>query len=155
MPASMMIAPTGEVPNVNGSRIDTVAIGPMPGRTPISVPIRQPSGHRPRLVNVNATEMPSARSDSMSLQAESAQRERGHRHLEHEAEQPDAERDQADREHHERHGLGILRREARDDDRQESRGSVAESRRDEPESDDRGDDERDAAPRWPNQHRAG
>src|SRR5688572_31071330 len=118
MPASMMIAPTGEMPNVNGSRIETVAIGPMPGSTPISVPMRQPSRHRPRFVNVSATEKPSARSDSMSLQAESAQRERRHRHLEHEAEQRDAERDQPARECDQRNGLRLLCREAREEDRQ-------------------------------------
>src|SRR4051794_18903931 len=38
-----------------------VAIGPMPGRTPISVPIRAPASAKPRLAGVSATLKPVAR----------------------------------------------------------------------------------------------
>lgn len=62
----MIIDPTGEMPNVNGSRFEIVAIGPMPGSTPISVPMRQPRRQRPRLAVVNATEKPRARLVNMA-----------------------------------------------------------------------------------------
>src|SRR5882762_6246744 len=38
----------------------TVATGPMPGSTPISVPTRQPTSAKPRLTHVPATPKPSA-----------------------------------------------------------------------------------------------
>jgi hypothetical protein len=38
----MMIADTGFVWKVEGRRREIVATGPMPGRTPIKVPMRQP-----------------------------------------------------------------------------------------------------------------
>ena len=84
----MIIDPTGEMPKVKGSRMETVAIGPMPGSTPISVPIRQPIRQRPRLAAVKATEKPSARSVSMkvrcALEPEAEHRDGRHRHFEHE-----------------------------------------------------------------------
>src|SRR5215470_19701448 len=61
MPASMISAPTGGSPKVTGSSMVMVAIGPMPGSTPISVPTRQPRKHSPRLWRLNATEKPSDR----------------------------------------------------------------------------------------------
>jgi hypothetical protein len=42
MPASMISADTGGSTNVAGSSIEIVAIGPMPGSTPISVPRSTP-----------------------------------------------------------------------------------------------------------------
>jgi hypothetical protein len=39
----MMSAETGGSTKVAGSSIEIVAIGPMPGSTPISVPSRQPT----------------------------------------------------------------------------------------------------------------
>jgi hypothetical protein len=45
MPASMISAATGERVNVTGSSIAMVATGPMPGRTPISVPRNTPTRH--------------------------------------------------------------------------------------------------------------
>src|SRR5215510_464768 len=61
MPASMMSAPTGSMPKVIGSSMVIVAMGPTPGSTPISVPIRQPRKHRPRFLMDSATPSPSAR----------------------------------------------------------------------------------------------
>src|ERR671929_1663396 len=58
MPASMISAPTGETQNVTGRIIAMVVSGPMPGRTPIAVPIRQPRKHRPRFCQVSATPNP-------------------------------------------------------------------------------------------------
>jgi hypothetical protein len=43
MPASMMSAETGGSTNVAGSSIEIVAMGPMPGSTPISVPSSTPT----------------------------------------------------------------------------------------------------------------
>ena len=42
MPASMMSAETGGSTKVAGNSIAIVAIGPIPGSTPISVPRTQP-----------------------------------------------------------------------------------------------------------------
>src|SRR5262252_6260071 len=61
MPASMISAPTGGRPNVTGSSMVMVAMGPIPGRTPISVPTRHPRKHNPRLYRLKATENPSER----------------------------------------------------------------------------------------------
>ena len=41
----MISAPIGSMPKVIGSSMVMVAIGPTPGSTPISVPIRQPRKH--------------------------------------------------------------------------------------------------------------
>lgn len=43
MPASMISAVTGSKLNVIGSSIATVAVGPMPGRTPTAVPSSTPT----------------------------------------------------------------------------------------------------------------
>src|SRR6267154_2778073 len=61
MPASMMRAPTGGRPKVIGSSIATVAMVPMPGSTPTSVPTSAPIRHSRRLIGEKATPKPSAR----------------------------------------------------------------------------------------------
>src|SRR3954464_9722706 len=61
MPASMIRAPTGGRPNVIGSSIATVAMVPMPGSTPTSVPTSAPIRHSRRLIGVKATPKPRAR----------------------------------------------------------------------------------------------
>jgi hypothetical protein len=61
MPASMISAPSGLRLKVTGSNIAMVAIGPMPGSTPISVPIKQPNRQNRRLSGVAAAPKPSAR----------------------------------------------------------------------------------------------
>src|SRR5882672_7962979 len=66
MPASMISAPTGGRPNVMGSSIATVAMVPMPGSTPTSVPTRAPIRHSRRLIGVNATPKPRARLEKSS-----------------------------------------------------------------------------------------
>lgn len=53
-----MMAVTGEVRNVIGKRIDMVPTGPIPGKTPISVPINTPMKQDKRLAGVRATEKP-------------------------------------------------------------------------------------------------
>src|SRR5713226_8314133 len=60
MPASMIRAPTGGSPKVIGT-IATVAMVPMPGSTPTSVPTSAPIRHSRRLIGVRATPKPRAR----------------------------------------------------------------------------------------------
>src|SRR5258705_1265288 len=71
MPASMIKAPTGGRPNVMGSSMATVAMVPMPGRTPTSVPTSAPTRHSRRLIGVNATPKPRARLEKSSAIAPS------------------------------------------------------------------------------------
>jgi hypothetical protein len=59
MPANMISAPTGSSPKVSGNSIAMVAIGPTPGSTPMSVPIRQPRKQRPAFLIEPATLRPS------------------------------------------------------------------------------------------------
>src|SRR5512140_232580 len=67
MPASMMSAETGGSTKVAGSSIEIVAIGPMPGSTPISVPSSTPMKQYITLVNVSATLKPSIRFCRISI----------------------------------------------------------------------------------------
>jgi hypothetical protein len=48
MPASMISAVTGSKLNVIGRSIAIVAVGPMPGSTPTSVPSSTPTKHHSR-----------------------------------------------------------------------------------------------------------
>src|SRR6266480_7291303 len=66
MPASMIKAPTGGRPKVIGSSIATVAMVPMPGNTPTSVPTSAPIKHSRRLIGVKATPKPRARLEKSS-----------------------------------------------------------------------------------------
>src|SRR5439155_9270836 len=52
MPASMISAPTGGRPNVIGSSMATVAMVPMPGNTPTSVPTSAPIRHSRMLTGI-------------------------------------------------------------------------------------------------------
>src|SRR5216684_796863 len=61
MPASMIRPDTGSRWKVSGNSIAMVAIGPMPGRTPISVPISAPASAKNRLAGVSATPNPTLR----------------------------------------------------------------------------------------------
>src|SRR5919107_1553882 len=60
MPASMMIAVTGSMPNVSGKRIAIVAAGPRPGSTPISMPMTTPIRQYSRFVGSRTTPKPSS-----------------------------------------------------------------------------------------------
>src|ERR687895_813916 len=62
MPASMISAVTGSKLNVIGSSNAIVAVGPMPGRTPTSVPSKTPRKQKKRFSGANAVEMPRPRS---------------------------------------------------------------------------------------------
>src|SRR6516225_4961569 len=81
MPASMISAPTGGSPKVIGNNIATVAMVPMPGSTPTSVPTRAPIRHINRLIGENATAKPWARLAKRSTITPSLSQEtREHRH---------------------------------------------------------------------------
>src|SRR3954470_23032343 len=71
MPASMINAPTGGSPKVIGNSIATVAMVPIPGSTPTSVPTSAPIRHSRRLIGVKATPKPSARLEKSSAIAPS------------------------------------------------------------------------------------
>ena len=69
-----MIRPdTGSRWKVSGSSIAMVAIGPMPGSTPISVPTMAPMNAKPRLAGVSATPKPMARLSKNSIAYHSGQ----------------------------------------------------------------------------------
>src|SRR5207253_6999819 len=116
MPASMISAPTGGSPKVIGSSMATVAMVPMPGSTPTSVPTSAPIRHSRMLigigiekappshcgdhgVNWNTTWKPSARLEKRSPIAPSLNQETGpelHRQPQSVGEQETAECGQAD-----------------------------------------------------------
>jgi len=54
----MMIAVAGGRVKVTGKRRAMVAAGPIPGRTPIRVPTKQPKRHNPRFMGVMAMSNP-------------------------------------------------------------------------------------------------
>src|SRR5439155_22572857 len=58
MPASMISAPTGGRPNVIGSSMATVAMVPMPGSTPTSVPTSAPIRHSRMLTGIGTDAPP-------------------------------------------------------------------------------------------------
>src|ERR1700716_1543189 len=66
MPASMISAPTGGRPKVICKSIATVAMVPIPGSTPTSVPTRAPIRQSSRLIGVKATPKPRARLEKSS-----------------------------------------------------------------------------------------
>src|SRR5215475_9159261 len=57
----MMSAPVGSTLKVSGNSMAMVAIGPMPGSTPIKVPTRHPMKASTRLTGDNAVAKPSPR----------------------------------------------------------------------------------------------
>src|SRR4029077_8128360 len=67
MPASMISPEVGSRWNVSGNSIAMVAIGPMPGRTPINVPISAPASAKNRFAGVSATPKPTTRLLSSSI----------------------------------------------------------------------------------------
>src|SRR3954462_7461502 len=58
MPASMISAPTGGRPKVIGSSMATVAMVPMPGSTPTSVPTSAPIRHSRMLIGIGIEKPP-------------------------------------------------------------------------------------------------
>ena len=58
MPASISIAGTGCIANVNGSSIEMEVSAPVPGSTPIKLPSTTPTKHHMRLCGSNASPKP-------------------------------------------------------------------------------------------------
>jgi hypothetical protein len=54
----MMMAVAGGRLKVTGNRRAMVAAGPIPGRTPINVPTKQPARHRIKFIGVTAMPNP-------------------------------------------------------------------------------------------------
>ena len=68
MPASMISEATGSpILKVIGSSMAMVAVAPMPGSTPISVPSSTPIRQKARFQSVVAVAKPSARLESRSI----------------------------------------------------------------------------------------
>jgi hypothetical protein len=68
MPASMISAEVGSpIWKVIGRSMAIVAVGPMPGRTPISVPSSTPMKQKPRFWSVEAVAKPSERLSNRSM----------------------------------------------------------------------------------------
>jgi hypothetical protein len=54
----MIIEVVKSIPKVTGKRMEMVATGPIPGRTPIKVPINTPKKQKKRLLRLQATLKP-------------------------------------------------------------------------------------------------
>src|ERR1700736_1409347 len=76
----MICAPTGGRTKVIGSSNETVAMVPIPGSTPTSVPTSAPIRHSRRLIGVRATPKPRARLAKRSITPSLDQETREHRH---------------------------------------------------------------------------
>ena len=66
----MISAPTGDSQKLTGRIIAIVVRGPIPGRTPIAVPMMQPNRHKPIFCQVSAMPKPIAILDRMSGMSE-------------------------------------------------------------------------------------
>src|ERR1044072_7553471 len=67
MPASMIMADGGDRPKVKGSSSAIAGIGPMPGSTPMAVPITTPLRQKSRLLGCRAVESPIRRLSNSSM----------------------------------------------------------------------------------------
>src|SRR6185295_2507832 len=108
----MISAPTGVSQKVIGRIIAMVVSGPMPGRTPIAVPITQPKKHKPIFCQVSATPNPMTMLDNRSSTSESRRPQRDH-DAEREYESSDNGSDQNDAEQQERKQAHVADGEAR------------------------------------------
>src|SRR6202022_4411752 len=124
MPASMISAPTGGRPKVIGSSIATVAMVPMPGSTPTSVPTSAPIRHSNRLIGENATPKPRARlwkRSTITPSLNQKTREQRHRQPEHVGKQQGAADRQANADDDRLLPLRLRCAQRRDDETQERR----------------------------------
>ena len=62
-----MMAVTGSIPNVVGKRMEMVAEAPIPGKTPIRVPINTPMKQKRRFCSVSAIPKPWIRLAKISI----------------------------------------------------------------------------------------
>src|SRR6266566_4629561 len=124
MPASMISAPTGGRPKVIGSNIATVAMVPMPGRTPTSVPTSAPIRYKRRLMGLTATPKPRARlwkRSAITPSLHNETREQRHRQSQHIGEQQCASARQADADDQGLDPAGLMRAQRRDQEACEPR----------------------------------
>jgi hypothetical protein len=63
----MIMEPTGSIPKVTGNKREMVATGPIPGSTPIRVPINTPRKQKKRLVRLKATLKPRVKLFKISI----------------------------------------------------------------------------------------
>src|SRR3954471_14034561 len=157
MPASMISAETGGSTNVAGNSIEIVAIGPMPGSTPMSVPRSTPTKQYMMFCQCSATPKPMTRlfriSMCPSLASAHAEllkrldvRAQRDRKLQSEDEDEGAEDDQADREDDHGPQPEVGAAEARADDQQDARGEHADDLEQQAERHDRGEHPEDRLP---------
>src|SRR5512138_3878430 len=66
MDVSMIIAAVGDIVKTRGSSIAMVAVGPSPGSTPMTVPMRLPTSAMARLSGWSATAKPWSRWSNMA-----------------------------------------------------------------------------------------
>src|SRR6266498_598441 len=95
----MMIAVTGSIPNVTGSRIAMVAAGPSPGNTPMNMPMTTPMRQYSRLVGSKTTPNPLSTGErSTAAPLEQVRNRHGEGRHGHEVE-PDHDREARDHRH--------------------------------------------------------
>src|SRR5262245_13543740 len=136
----MIKAPTGESQKVRGRIIAMVVSGPIPGRTPIAVPITQPRKHRAMFCHVNATPKPITMLDRMSSISE--RRPKRDLYFQRDDEDPDIGADQDETQQQERNWPDIASSETR-------KHSADRKRQNEPE---RPQQERESKARQRNEH---
>src|SRR6516162_4314043 len=107
----MIKAPTGESQKVTGRIIAMVVSGPIPGRTPIAVPITQPRKHSAMFCQVSATPKPIIMLDKTSSMSE--RRPKRDLYFQREEEDPDIGDDQDEAKQQERNRPDIASSETR------------------------------------------
>src|SRR5262249_24444620 len=107
----MIKAPTGESQKVTGRIIAMVVSGPIPGRTPITVPITQPRKQRTMFCQVSATPKPIIMLDRMSSISE--RRPNRDLYFQRDDEDPDIGDDQDETQQQERNRPDIASSETR------------------------------------------
>src|ERR1700747_175430 len=107
----MIKAPTGESQKVTGRIIAMVVSGPIPGRTPIAVPITQPKKHSATFCQVSATPKPITMLDRMSSMSE--RRPKRDVYFQREDKDPDIGDDEDEAKQQERHRTDIASSETR------------------------------------------
>src|SRR6516162_4554840 len=107
----MIKAPTGESQKVTGRIIAMVVSGPIPGRTPITVPIRQPRKHSAIFCQVSATPKPIIMLDRMSSMSE--RRPKRDLYFQRNDEDPDIGDDKDETQQQERKRAGVASSETR------------------------------------------
>src|SRR3954462_7123157 len=110
MPASMIMAVGGARPKVKGSNSAIAGIGPMPGSTPIAVPITTPIRQNSKLLGCRAVVSPISRLSNSSISEPS--RPDRHRQGERLDEEQHRRRREAQCEDQSFDRLGLARREA-------------------------------------------